>query len=174
MFFQAPTSAPFDPYVFHPLIDDPRHAMGMFKFMVETLKAKKIAILGGEDVGVRAGIKAIEQNAGQYGATIVAKEYFEFTDTNLTSQVTRIKAARPDVILMYGSPQTATILLKNYQQLGMTMPVVCAWGVASIKDFAQPNSDMLKGKPWYVFGLRFIHGDKLPASDPYHKVMTRS
>ncbi len=102
----------------------------MLDFMATTLKAKKIAILTGDEVGFMSGVKAIEDNIAQYGVTIVAKEQFKVNDTNMVPQLSKIKATNPDVILFYGIAPPASVAAKNYVQLGMKQPVVCSWGVA--------------------------------------------
>lgn len=167
--FPTPATAGLNKWVFHVLIDDTRHGKGMLDFMATTLKAKKIAILTGDEVGFMSGVKAIEDNIAQYGVTIVAKEQFKVNDTNMVPQLSKIKAANPDVILFYGIAPPASVAAKNYVQLGMKQPVVCSWGVAS-KDFAKLAGTVLKDKPWIIFGLEFLYGDKLPASDPYRKI----
>jgi branched-chain amino acid transport system substrate-binding protein len=167
----TPVATPFNKWVFCVLIDDTRHGPGMLNFMVETLGAKKIAILHDTGVGYLAGVKAIEENIGnysKYGATIVIKERFESPDTNMIPQLTKIKAARPDAILLYGIAPPASVIAKNYVQLGMETPVICSWGIAS-KEFAGLVGKILEGRPWIVFGLKILHGDKLPADDPWRK-----
>jgi len=167
--FPTPATAGLNKWVFHVLIDDTRHGKGMLDFMATTLKAKKIAILTGDEVGFMAGVKSIEDNIGQYGVTIVEKEQYKVNDANMVPQLSKIKAANPDVILFYGIAPPASVAAKNYVQLGMKQPVVCSWGVSS-KDFAKLAGAVLKDKPWIIFGLEFLYGDKLPASDPYRKI----
>jgi len=161
--------ASFNKWVFNILISDSHHGPGMLKFMAETLKAKKIAILTGDEVGFLTGVKALEAQTGKYGVTIVAKEQYKSSDTNMMAQMTNIKAAKPDALLFYGIAPPASIAAKHYVQLGMTMPVVCSWGVSS-KDFAKLTAGtLLKDKPWIIFGTKFNFGDKLPPNDPYRK-----
>ncbi len=161
--------ASFNKWVFNILISDSHHGPGMLKFMAETLKAKKIAILTGDEVGFLTGVKALEAETGKYGVTIVAKEQYKTSDTNMMAQMTNIKAAKPDAVLFYGIAPPASIAAKHYVQLGMKMPVVCSWGVSS-KDFAKlTGGTLLKGKPWIIFGTKFNFGDKLQPNDPYRK-----
>jgi branched-chain amino acid transport system substrate-binding protein len=169
MLSPAPANAPFSKWVFNILINDVIHGPGMLKFMAETLKAKKIAILTGDESGFLAGVQSLESQIGKYGVTVVAKEQYKLSDTNMVAQLTKIKAAQPDAILFYGIATGASVAAKNYVQLGMTQPVVCSWGVAS-KDFARLTGDtLLKGKPWIIFGTKFNFGDKLAPNDPYRK-----
>ena len=164
----TPVTVPFNKWVFCVLIDNARHGEGMLKFMVETLGAKKIALLHSTSIGDVVGVKAVEENVGKYGATIVIKEQFEQKDTNMVPQLTKIKAARPDAILLYGNAAPASVIAKNYQQLGMETPVVCSWGVSS-KDFARLAGKTVAGRPWIAFGLKILYAEKLPPDDPWRK-----
>jgi branched-chain amino acid transport system substrate-binding protein len=164
----CPATVPLNKWVFFVLIDDTLHGPGMLKFMAEDLKAKKIAVLTAPEVGFLAGIKAIEDNLDKYGAKIIIKEQYEFTDTSMIPQLTKIKAAKPDVILNYSIGTSASVAAKNYKQLGMKVPVVNSWGVAS-KEHAKLAGEVVVGKPWIVFGLKCLFADKLPPDDPYRQ-----
>jgi branched-chain amino acid transport system substrate-binding protein len=164
----TPVTIPFNKWVFCVLIDNYRHGVGMLKFMAETLGAKKIALLHSTSVGDVMGVKAVEENIGKYGVNIVIKEQFEQQDTNMIPQLTKIKTARPDVILLYGNAAPASVIAKNYQQLGMETPVVCSWGVAS-KDFARLVGKVVGERPWIIFGLKILYAEKLPPEDPWRK-----
>ncbi len=115
--FPTPATAGLNKWVFHVLIDDTRHGKGMLDFMATTLKAKKIAILTGDEVGFMAGVKAIEDNAAKYGASIVIKEQYKTQDMSMIPQLSKIKAANPDVLLFYGIAPPAAVAAKNYVQL---------------------------------------------------------
>jgi branched-chain amino acid transport system substrate-binding protein len=162
----CPATIDFNKWVFFVLIDDTRHGPGMLKFMVEDLGAKKIAILTSTEVGFLAGVKAIEQQLDKYGAEVIIKENYEHQDTSQIPQLTRIKAAKPDVLLNYSIGTSASVTAKNYKQLGMKIPVVNSWGVAS-KEHARVAGEVVPGRSWIVFGLKCLFADKLPADDWY-------
>ena len=167
----TPVAIPFNKWVYCVLIDNARHGAGMLKFMVETFGSRKIALLHSTSIGDVMGVKAVEENISKfsnYGASIVIKEQFEQADTNMIPQLTKIKAARPDAILLYGNAAPASVIAKNYQQLGMETPVVCSWGVAS-KDFARLVGKVVGERPWIIFGLKILYAEKLPPDDPWRK-----
>jgi branched-chain amino acid transport system substrate-binding protein len=164
----CPATTDFNKWVFFVLIDDTRHGPGMLKFMAEDLKARKIAILTANSVGYLAGIEALKKDLDKYGAKIVIEERFEYADTSVITQLTKIKAAKPDAILNYSAATSASVAAKNYRQLGMNVPVVNSWGVAS-KEHARLAGEVVAGKPWIVFGLKCLFADKLPPDDPYRK-----
>jgi branched-chain amino acid transport system substrate-binding protein len=164
----CPATTDFNKWVFFVLIDDTRHGPGMLKFMAEDLKARKIAILTANSVGYLAGIEALKKDLDKYGAKIIIEERFEYADTSVITQLTKIKAAKPDAILNYSAATSASVAAKNYRQLGMDVPVVNSWGVAS-KEHARLAGEVVAGKPWIVFGLKCLFADKLLPDDPYRK-----
>jgi branched-chain amino acid transport system substrate-binding protein len=164
----TPVTIPFNKWVYCVLIDNALHGAGMLKFMAETLDARNIGIIHSTSVGDMTGVKAVEENIGKYRVKIIIKEQFEQKDTNMIPQLTKIKAARPDAILLYGNAAPASVIAKNYQQLGMEAPVVCSWGSAS-KNFARLVDKVVAGRPWIIFGLKCLYGDKLPPDDPWRK-----
>lgn len=139
----------------------------MLKFAVEGLKARNIALLHSTDASGMMGAKGVKQNAPGFNVKVIIEEQFEPTDTNVMAQLTRIKAARPDAILIYTSTAPAAVVEKNYRQLGMeNIPVVGSHG------FPTPEFIKLVGGSapnWTVMAIKSVYADKLPPDDPYRK-----
>ncbi len=63
--------------------------------------------------------------AEKMGMPIVADELYAPTDTDMSAQVTRVRAAKPDAIFdMSSNPPPGAIVGKKIYQLGMTQPIV--------------------------------------------------
>ncbi len=59
------------------------------------------------------------------GVEILGTELYSPTDTDVTAQVTRIRAARPDAVLNIAiTPLTGALIVKTMKQLGMNVPVM--------------------------------------------------
>jgi branched-chain amino acid transport system substrate-binding protein len=166
--FPCPVITPFKKWVFLPIMDDIGMSNTMLEFTVKELGARKIAILHGDEAGFMAGIKNIEENVGKYKASIVIKEQFSFSDTNMVPQLTKIKSAKPDAIILYGVAPSASVIAKNYKQLGMKMPVICSGGVPT-KEFGQLVGNTLAGEPWIMFGIKIGRADTMSPDDPWRK-----
>lgn len=87
---------------------------------------KKIAVLDSTDA---YGSQAADLFKQASGVTVVATESFALTATDLTTQLTKIRAASPDAIVVFTGAPLAGIALKNAGQLGITQPIFS--GVAS-------------------------------------------
>ncbi len=139
----------------------------MLKFVVEKLGARNIALLHSTDASGMMGAKGIKEDAPQYGLKIITEEQFEPGDTSMVAQLTKIKAARPDAIILYTSPNPAAVIAKNYQQLGMDhIPVVGSHTVPT-QDFIRLAGDA--AKTWIMMAPKTVIADHLSPDDAYRK-----
>ena len=84
-----------------------------------------------EDTGFGKDGKAlVNEKAAEYGLTVVSDQVFKPTDTDMTGQLTVIKGAGADVVLMWSSVAASSIVPKNMAQLGMGVPLVGSHGIA--------------------------------------------
>ncbi len=68
--------------------------------------------------------------AADAGATIVADETFNAGDTDMTSQLTKIRGAGPDAVLIWAAGKEAAIIARNARQLNMEQPLYGGSGIA--------------------------------------------
>jgi branched-chain amino acid transport system substrate-binding protein len=68
--------------------------------------------------------------ASEAGVTIVADETFNAGDTDMTSQLTKIRAAEPDAVLIWAAGKEAAIIARNARQLNMEQPLYGGSGIA--------------------------------------------
>ena len=95
------------------------------------------------------------------GIEIVADETYGPKDTDVTAQLTNIKGnADAEALLVFGFGQGPAIVTRNYQQLGMTVPLYQSHGVAS-KAFLDLTGDAAEGMRLPVTGV--LIADQLPA-----------
>ena len=67
----------------------------------------------------------LKQAAANAGMTIVDEELYTQTDTDMTAQVTHVRADNPDVIFdMSSNPPPGAIVAKKVAQLGMKQPII--------------------------------------------------
>lgn len=69
-------------------------------------------------------VEHFEKEAGNFGLTIVANEKYKGSDTDMTVQLNKIVAAKPDVIWVTGYAHPASILAKNVRSLGIDIPIL--------------------------------------------------
>jgi branched-chain amino acid transport system substrate-binding protein len=164
----VPVTTPFKKWVFSANLTDYVLAQRMLKFTVETLGVKKIALLHTSDTYGMNGAQGITENAAKFGATLVITEKCEPGDTTMIPQLTKIKAAKPDAIILYANANPAAVIAKNYQQLGMDNKVIGSAGIPT-PDFLKLTGKITEGKGWWLFCLKDLFAEQLPPDDPFRK-----
>ncbi|WP_129125446.1 ABC transporter substrate-binding protein [Geomonas oryzae] len=135
----------------------------------EKLKQKNIALITVSDSFGSSGREQLKQMAAKRGFKIVADEVYSPKDTDMTPQLTKIKAAKPDAIICWGTNPGPAIITRNIQQLGIKTQIYQSHGVASKKyiELATPQASegiMLPAGKLAVFDL-------LKSSDPQAKLL---
>ncbi len=93
-------------------------------FAKDTLHAKTVAIIHDEnEYGTGAAAAAVDA-AKAGGLTVGANESYSGTATDFTPQILRIKAAKPDVVLLIGATNTPALATVQLRALGVGVPVV--------------------------------------------------
>jgi branched-chain amino acid transport system substrate-binding protein len=112
----------------------------------------------------QSGKKETEGVAAKYGITLVANETYGPKDTDMSPQLTKIRNT-PGVqaVFIFGLGQGPAIATKGYKQLGMTLPLYHAHGVAS-EEFIKLAGPAAEGVRLPAAAL--LVASKLPANDP--------
>lgn len=121
---------PADPWVF-------KVAPAVRDFMIVLSKYakdngyKKIAMFNGTDAFGQAEIAAMKVLAPENGIEIVAAETYTVEDTNYNAQLTRIRAANPDIVYSGAFGRSAILFFKQYQQMGLKAHLVMGQSVVT-------------------------------------------
>jgi branched-chain amino acid transport system substrate-binding protein len=165
----APLVSPFKKWVFLVGPGDVRGASHTLEYAVKTLNAKRIALFHDSALFGTTGAKVITRDLAQYpGVSIVIEEKFEPGDLNMVPQLSKIKAASPDLILLYTTGNPAAVVAKNYKQLGMKIPVLGSGGIA-IPDFLKNAGKIAEESKWAIFSQDFLVAEKLSPTVPFRK-----
>jgi len=129
-------------------------------------KAALISGAGGFDKSMRGECLKVAKN---HGIDIVADESYGAADTDMTVQLTKIRAT-PGVqaVLNAGFGQGPAIVTKNFRQIGMSVPLYQSHGVAS-KEFIKLAGEAAEGVRLPAAAL--LVADTLPDTDPQKKVV---
>lgn len=106
-------------YLYRMILADTYLVQGILKFMKEEKGAKSFALLMQNDAFGQGASKVAEKLYAGYGFTLVTSELFGPRDTDVTPQLTRIKAKQPDFILSYATGLVSAVINKNREALGM-------------------------------------------------------
>jgi len=137
---------------------------------LQTRGIKKVAFLHMSNTFGESGKVEFEKAAKAAGVEIVATEKFEATDKDMTTQLTRIKGFNPEGVVVWAIPPTASILTKNFKQLGFQVPLVHSHGVGNQK-FIELAGDAANG---VVFPIgKLLVAESLPDNDPQKEVLNK-
>jgi branched-chain amino acid transport system substrate-binding protein len=156
-------------YVFSTGPGDVRGVSHLLEYAVKDLKAKKIALFHDAAAYGKLGQKVMKDEIGKYpGSSIVITEIMEPSDTNVVPQLTKIKSANPDLIILYMTGGPAVIVAKNYKQLGLTTPLITGNAVTT-PDFLKAAGNLAEESKWMFMSQPMMIVEYLAPSDPYRK-----
>ena len=97
------------------------------------------------------------------GIKVLGTELYSPTDTNMTAQVTRMRAAKPDAVLNIAiTPPAGALIVKTMKQLGMNVPILVGSNLQS-RGFVKLAGDAVGN---IVFPAGKVVLKELPADDP--------
>jgi len=135
------------------------------------LKAKgmtKVALFTNSEAFGKDGLGWLEKLAPEFGISFAAKESFGPSDTDMTAQLTKVRNAAPQAIVVWTIGPVGSIVAKNKAQLGITTPLFQCHGLPD------PKYIELAGKASEgdrMPATKLMVGSALPDTDPQKKVI---
>jgi branched-chain amino acid transport system substrate-binding protein len=118
-------------YVFKtPQMD--KHAVIKIFQQMKKMNISKIGVLSSNTGFGKAGKEQIEKLAPEYGITVVISEVYDKAATDLTAEVTKVKAATVQAIVNWSIEPAQAIVIKNARQIGLTIPIFQSHGFGNI------------------------------------------
>ncbi len=154
-------------YVFKTAQKD-SHAIAHIFGQMKKMGATKIGVLSSNTGFGKAGKELINKLAAEHGITIVIDETYDKAATDLTAEVTKLKAADVQALLNWSIEPAQSIVIKNARQIGLKVPIFQSHGFANI--------NYVKGAGAAAEGVIFpasaiIVADSLPAKNPRKKLL---
>ena len=158
---------PVAKYVFKTPQSDKDAVIKIFQQM-KKMKISKIGVLSSNTGFGNAGKAQIEKLAPEYGITIVANEVYDKAASDLTAEVTKVKAANVQALVNWSIEPAQAIVIKNARQIGFKEPIFQSHGFGNIKyvDAAGPAAEGV------IFPAgRLLVADELPKNHPQKNVL---
>ena len=128
----------------------------------------KVALITGDGGFDKSGRKQVIELAPNYGITLVADESYGNKDTDMTTQLTKIRSSGAEAIINFGLGQAPAIVTKNVKQLGIALPLYQSHGVAS-QTFIDLAGEAAEGVRLPAAAL--VVAEQLPNTDPQKPVL---
>ena len=166
-----PTVTEKGDYIFRVCFIDPFQGTVMAKFALDTLHAKKVAILSDVTSDYSKGLSQyFTEYYKSHGGQIVIERSYSGSgkDKDFRAQLTAIKAAQPDAIFVPGYYTEAGLIGKQARILGLKVPLLGGDGWDSPK-LAEIAGSALDG---CYFSTHFSPADKNPKVQDFVKKYT--
>jgi branched-chain amino acid transport system substrate-binding protein len=158
---------PVASYVYKTPQKDSQAVIRIFQQM-KKMGISKIGVLSSNTGFGKAGKDQIEKLAAEHGIQIVVSEVYDSKATDLTAEVTKIKAANVQAIVNWSIEPAQAIVIKNARQLGLTIPIFQSHGFGNI-GYVKAAGVAAEG---VIFPAgRLLIADQLPASNPQKSVL---
>jgi branched-chain amino acid transport system substrate-binding protein len=160
---------PVAKYVFKTPQKDSDAILKIFAQM-KKMKISRIGVLSSNTGFGQAGKALVERLAPSYGITILANEVYDKAASDLTAEVTKIKAANVQGILNWSIEPAQAIVIKNARQIGIKVPIFQSHGFGNIKyvDAAGPAAEGVM----FPAG-RLLIANELPKNHPQKSVLLK-
>ena len=154
-------------WVFKTAQKDGHAAVRIFQQM-KKMGIVRVGLLASNTGFGKAGKEQIEKLAPEHGIQIAVSEVYDKAATDLTAEVTKLKAAGVQAILNWSIEPAQAIVIKNARQLGMTVPIFQSHGFGNLS-YAKAAGAAAEG---VIFpqGMLTV-AEALPASHPQKAVL---
>ena len=133
-------------YIFRVCFIDPFQATVVSKFILNTLKLKKVAVLKDVKNAYSTGLSDFfEKEFKSMGGEIVEVQSFQAGDKDFKAQLTSIKAKNPEAIFIPAYYTDVNLISIQAREIGITVPLIGSDGWESEKLTEGKAKDALEG-----------------------------
>ena len=145
-----------NPYFFRAVATTPMLGDAFGGKLPDAVKGKRFAFLVINDDWGRTMVSSYPKSIQAAGGSIVATEYFQSSELQFLSHITKIKSSNPDAIILAANTQHAVALSKQIRELGLTVPLVGegSWTSDSYLKLAGPAAEGVYGLVEYVYTIK--------------------
>jgi len=154
-------------YVFKTPQSDKDAVLKIFQQM-KKMKITKIGVLSSNTGFGGAGKGQIEKLAPEHGIMIAANEVYDMAASDLTAEVTKLKAANVEAVVNWSIEPAQAIVIKNARQIGLKVPIFQSHGFGNIK-YVDAAGEAAEGV-MFPAG-RLLVADQLPKDNPQRDLL---
>lgn len=135
---------------------------------LKSQQLQQVGLLTASDAFGKDGLKWLNQLAPEYGLEIVAQEAFAPTDADMTTQLAKIRDAKPQALICWTIGPAGPKVAKNVKQLGITTPLIQCHGQPDPK-YIELAGEASEGN--LMPATKLMVYDQLPDTDPQKAVI---
>ncbi|GAC1417215.1 MAG: ABC transporter substrate-binding protein [Candidatus Velthaea sp.] len=153
-------------WIFKMPITDFHTAQVLQDFMKKRKQTKVAVIYRNDDYG-KTGLSHFQDAGKKAGFEVVDAEAIASTASDATTQLTKVKAANPQAIVVWSTLPSVAVIIKGYRELGLTAPIYFSDGAAN-GAFPLQAGDALNGA--FIASTKINVADQIPGNDPQKKI----
>ncbi|MBS4025637.1 MAG: ABC transporter substrate-binding protein [Clostridia bacterium] len=145
----------------------------VFEVIIDYLKKhnmKKVGFISEASGYGDSGRLELEKLAPAAGIEVVAWERFDRADRDMTAQLTKIRRANPDAIIVWSIPPAASVVQQNIFDMGIKIPIIQSHGIGN-QTFIDVAGQAAEGVI-FPAGKLLIAND-LPDAEPQKKTIVK-
>jgi branched-chain amino acid transport system substrate-binding protein len=137
---------------------DDLEAAKVVTFARTSLHARTLGLIHDENEYGTNGARVVTNVAKDEGLQVIDDESYPGDGTDFTAQVGRLRAAKPDVVVLWGGTQTPALVTRAVRTLGVTAPLIGSSGILS-EGYLHVAAATSEGV-YSVTSLNFTHPDE--------------
>ncbi len=153
-------------YMFRVSAVDDRVDIGLLKYAAGAFGAKKPGAMLVNNPWGESNLKGLQAASAQLKIPMAGLEKYNPSETDTTPQLTRLKDAGADAIVLVGNAAVAAQVVKSLDRMGWNVPIVSHWGISGgrFDELAGPRyKDVHFVQTYSFFGKQRPAGEKLLA-----------
>ncbi|MFW6080588.1 MAG: ABC transporter substrate-binding protein [Desulfosalsimonas sp.] len=159
---------PVEPWVFKTAQSDIQAVASIYEHIRKS-GINKVGIITVANSFGESGKEQLLDQAPDFEIEVVSSQSFGADDSDMTSQLTKIRKQEPGAIICWGTNPGPAVVAKNVSQLGLDIPLYQSHGVASPK-FIDLAGDSAEGI--FLPTGKILVAGQLPEDDPQKQVLT--
>jgi len=153
-------------YMFRVSAVDDRVDIGLMKYAARSFGAKKPGAMLVNNPWGDSNLKGLTAASAELKIPLAGLEKYNPSDADTTPQLTRLKNAGADAIILVGNAAVAAQVVKSLERMDWNVPIVAHWGISGgrFDELAGPRyKDVHFVQTYTFFGKQRPAGDRLLA-----------
>jgi branched-chain amino acid transport system substrate-binding protein len=161
-------TVPVTPYMWQTALLSSQVARGVLSYLQQQGKGKIAMLTDTANAYAVSGHDATRNALGGYGVTLVDDESFETATTNFAPLIAKVVAARPDVVLFWGTGSPPVVFTKQWAAASTGLPLMMTAAEATPLYTSAVGP---AGEGVYVQAVMADLGQSLPTANRYRRIV---
>lgn len=160
----APMSPGADNYMFRVSMVDREQVAALMAYVKKNAAAKNVGLMAETTGYGQGGLKDMQELAEKQGIKIVATEHFGVADTDMTSQLNKMKAAGVDTVVVWAQGTPIAQLVRSMEKINYFPLTLTSWAADNITFYDAAGKNLAE-KPIF---MRTVSETKTPAQQKFY------